>query len=499
MSSISLSAKLTRTVANSTFFSVLGTLFIYLGQVLIARELTRGDYATFSVVISFTALTAMFADLGWTPMLVRWFARAEAEVLAGSADRRGAILGTGLLIKGILALIVAVAGSATCFVLYGEQHGFLVLLASVGMFLSSRLFVFRTVMESYLRAEGGYDRVVKLGAMDAFGFVVLLILLSQTSLSLTGVLLVYTLCNLPGFLFLIGAMRSALRQTGARLSFDRALCREMFIHSLPLAVGICFITIHNNADILILRELSNEQEVSAYAASMRLMAALVFLPYVVINVFAPVYTKLLHGMEKGRAANLSSIALQYLLCAAVALALMVTATAPFAVEWVLGSKYQDASSLVAVVGWMFLPTVFAAVMTELSVAAGQPRFYSSYTIVLAVLTIACDLLFAQTYGAEGVLLARCGVILAGCAMLLIMCMRDENLRQVLLRIQWGRLALVLLLSLAIVAALTYGGLGVVFSASLATIVFIVSVLQTRLVDFAKLRGVVRAVQEGRHV
>lgn len=496
MSSISLSAKLTRTVASSTFFSILGTVFIYLGQVLIARELSRGDYATFSVVISYTALIAMFADLGWTPMLVRWFARAEVAVAAGERDERGAILYTGLIIKGILAALVTLGGGLVCFSLYGSEQASLVLLASIGIFISSRLFVFRTVMESYLKAEGGFDKVVKLSAMDACGFVVLLFILSQTSLSLIGVLLVYTLSNVPGFLMLIGAMRSALRQTGAHLSFDKKLAKEMFTQSLPVAIGICFITVHNNADTLILRVMSDEQQVSAYAASVRLMAALIFIPYVVTNVFTPVYTKLLHAHDHSRAAYLSSIALQYLLCGGIVLAFLVTATSPFAVEWVLGAKYSDAASLVAVVGWMFVPTIFAAVMTELAVAAGKPRFYSFYTIVLAILTIAWDVLLAEEYGAQGVLIARCGVIVIGCSSLFIMCKKDEALRQVLERIHWKRFMAVFLLSIAIAALSLMIGLSMIAAAVFAMVAYIAGVLQTRLIDIHKLRGIVRSLQGG---
>jgi O-antigen/teichoic acid export membrane protein len=494
MSASTLSGRIVRSAIGSTLYSVIMNLFIYFGQVIIARELSRTDYASFSVVIAFTSLVGLFADLGWSLIIVKRCAIAEEVYRTTGVDDRGRILGTALTVKGFLASVIALGGYAIAYSLYGSDLALLVLVSSFGYFLSSRFTVFRSVFESQLRADGSYERVVQYSTLDAMCFVLLLAGVALFGLDLEATVLIYALCNLPGFVLLIRYFRRSI--STASLSFDRATAIALAKESLPLSLAIGCIAIHNMADTLILRELSNEMEVSAYAASMRLMSALIFLPYVLTGILMPVYAKLAHGGEQERGVAITATAFQYMMLIAGFVGLAVTAVAPYAVTFILGEAYHDASSLVVIVGWIFVPTVFAAFLTELSVATDKQRYFAIYTGVLASLTVLIDLAVSATYGAAGVLIGRLSAIVIGCIVLTILASKHVHLQLLLTQVEWPKYFACLVIAGIVLTSSSSLGAAISVGASLATCVYVAMAFALRLVDLARLRGLLTSLRGG---
>src|ERR1051326_1882516 len=94
--STSLSRRMVRGVAASFILTALSYGFLFLGQLLIARVLSRSEYAQYTVSISFVALFALFADLGMNPLFTTLFARAREHAVDGLRDERGTILGSAI-------------------------------------------------------------------------------------------------------------------------------------------------------------------------------------------------------------------------------------------------------------------------------------------------------------------------------------------------------------------------------------------------------------------
>jgi O-antigen/teichoic acid export membrane protein len=496
MGSATLASRLTRIAAGGMLYSVLTNAMIYVGQIIIARELPRTDYANFSVLVSLISLIAMFADLGWTPYLVKRFAQSEAESLRGTEDIRGQLLGTALLLKAIIAAAAAIVGVVVAFALYGQNMGVLFIIATATFFVSSRMMVFRTVMESFLRAEGGFDKVLRLAAIDATAFAILLVIWSQIGLSLFAVVAIYSFCHLPGFCFLLQAVRNSVVDKGIRVSFNGAAAKETFARALPLTIGVWFLTMHSMADTLILERLSNHYQVSAFAASFRLMAALSFLPGLIAGVVIPDIIKMLKQELPERAVKLASFALQSLLTIAVLMALLISSLAPYLVDIILGQQYSDAGPLVVIFGWMFLPIVFASFMLELGVAVDKQKVFGYYTFVLALVTIIGDVIVAKPYGASGVILVKFAAIILGCVVLTSVCRKEHTMRNVLSSIKWRRNLVSILAPLALLALAMFFNVPAVVAGLITTLVFLTWSIKTDLIDVERLVSMLRSLRKG---
>jgi O-antigen/teichoic acid export membrane protein len=491
--SVALSSRMARAAAGGMLYSVLANAMIYVGQITVARSLTRAEYATFSVVISFLALIGMFADLGWTPQLIKRFAEAEADIAKGQIDRRGMILGTGLIAKLLISLLVSILGMAIAYPIYGPRVSYLAAIGMVTFFVSSRHCIFRTVLESFARGEGKFDLVLKFAALDGIVFGGLLYAWSRFGLSLTAVVAIYSFCHLPGLILLTDYIRKIVKVKKIAISFDVTLVKDLFVSSFPIALGIIFLAIHNSADTLILERLSDDHQVSAYAASFRVMAGLMFLPVVLTGVVIPEFIKLLNQREIDRAVKLSQFALQGLISSAIIIALLISSLAPLIIELTIGDQYSDASQLAIIFGWIFLPIVFVSLFLELAMAVGKQRIFGAYSFVLAIITIAADLIVAKPYGALGVVIVKLGAMLAGCGVIVLMSRRHEILSKVFRSLNWGKNVFSLVLPLAVMALLSAINVPMILSGMITAAVFCAWSIKLGLIDMSLLSTLVKTL------
>ncbi len=391
--------------------------FLFLGQLLIARLLSRSEYAEFTVSISFVAIVALVADLGMTPLFTRLFAEAEEHVHANGEDRRGILLGSALALRVVLSLVVAALVVIIAPMLYPAPmlHYMAVLL--IALLISSRLIIVRSVGDAVLRGRGKYYLSALFAFFDAMAFAMLMVLAMYRHFTLDKVIWIYVLCNVPGFMMLVRSLARWTRREHIVLRVDWRSMKGMLGLSIPLALGTAFLTIHTQIDNILLYHLSTPLEVSNYGATIRLSAAMSPFSLVLAAVTAPELTRLLHRGDQARARQLTDITLRLLLVSAVAIALIVTTMADVIVPLLLGHKYDSASSLFIWTGWMQIPIFVGTLLMEVSIAANRAWFMTANAGVCMVAVIAGDLLLIPSYGATGAMTSKLIAVTLGAGLI----------------------------------------------------------------------------------
>jgi O-antigen/teichoic acid export membrane protein len=407
-----------RTAAAGFVFTIVTNVFLFLGQIIIPRVLTREDYAEFTVSISFVALLAVLADLGLNPFFTRILAQADEERLRTSQDARGVILGSALVLRLVLSVCVAILVTTLASVFYGEPRVSYIAVLLITLLVSSRMLIVRSVGESVLRSIGKYSFVVFFGLIDAIAFFLLLFYGEHHSLTLNGVVWIYTLCNVPGFLLLLVMIARWLKQNDIALTVDIAEMRKMLITALPLSLGTIFFTIHYQADSLLLDKLSTAYEVSGYGATIRFLSAVAPLPLVLAAVVAPEITRLMTRGDHERSRRLTELSLRLLLTAAGAIAIVMTAASSDISTLLYGQKYLSATPLFMITGWMVAPIFLAWFTVEMCIAAGDYNAWTKYNGILMIGTIALDLTLIPSFGAIGAMSSKLLAIIIGSSWLL---------------------------------------------------------------------------------
>ncbi|MDP4199302.1 MAG: oligosaccharide flippase family protein [Bacteroidota bacterium] len=394
-----------------------GNGFLFIGQLLIARQLSRTEYAEFTVCISLMAILAMFADLGMNPLITRMLAQAEEDASRGMEDRRGSLLGTAVALRLVLSIFVALIIITIGRLFYPVSMVQNCLILLITLLISSRVLAVRPAAESMFRSQGKYYLVALFALFDAVAFAVLLFLGRYYTLRLQSVLWVYALCNVPGFILLVIALVRWIRRENVSLRLDPVLAKGFLLGSIPLCIGTIFLTIHIQIDSLLLDKLSTPFEVASYGATMRLNAAAAPIPLVLAAVIAPELTRLLRQNDQTRSLQLTDISLRILLVLGFFIALLITTCSGLIVPLTLGEKYASASPLLIWTGWMLLPIFIGTLLMEVSVAAGQSWFMTANAGVCMVAVIIGDLFLLRKFGATGAMVSKLIAVSLGAGLL----------------------------------------------------------------------------------
>lgn len=428
----SVGRSVTRTAVSGLILNLLTNASLYVGGIITIRGLTREAYAEFNVVVSFVSLLALLADLGLTPMFTRLFAEAEVKARTGN-DERGALLGSLLLLRFSLAIVVSFL-----IWLLAPQFGYsahtvqLMLVTMVTLFISSRLMIVRAVGESFLKAQGRYHFVSFFALLDALAFAGCLALLSYQHLTVEGVVAVYSFCHLPGLIFLVVTITRWLRTEHIRLQVDTKRIKSVLFAGVPLSLGTAFFIVHTQVDPLFLDKLGTANDVSAYSASLRLMTAMIFIPTVIVGVIAPEVTKYMVARDQERGKRIATLGIQLTMVIAGAAALGLLCLAKYLVVFLFGERYSDAAGLIQLLGWLFIPYSFATFMIDIVIAEGKPWYSTIYASIIMLCTLAGDMLFIPTHGAWGAMGSKFTGVLLGAIAFLILTrwMRSFDLKEV---------------------------------------------------------------------
>jgi O-antigen/teichoic acid export membrane protein len=413
------------TVIVGLVYSLLLNAFLYLGQLLIARTLSRTDYATFLVATNFVALCALLADLGLTPLFVRLFTEAHHHSSEEQKNDIGQLFGTMLLIRVVMSVVVfGVVEFVAPRLGYSDATINLMTIFLASLIISSRLLVIRSVGEAYLRGVGKYRQYMAYSTVDALCFAVGILTIRYYKNDLMTMLVIYTFCNIPGFLLLARSIYRDLRIRKVRVTFTSHIFRTIGAQGLPLILGSVFLTIHSTADPLLLDKLSSPYEVSAFGAAVRIQSALLFLPAVFALVIAPEATKLLVERRHDQAKRLVTRALSFLLVISCGFALVITALPTLVVTVIFGGdKYLDAAEVMMMLTWTFVGTSFAYFIIEMGIAEGNQWLTTIYMFVIMIVSVILDIVLIPDYGARGSGISR--LIAVSCGVLVLWWKRKE--------------------------------------------------------------------------
>lgn len=468
-------SQIVRGTASAFIFNVLGYGCLFLGQILVVRLLSHAEYAEFTVSVSFVAIIALLADLGMTPLFTRLFAHAEEEVLAKSEDRRGILLGSALTLRITLSALVALLVLLIAPFLYPGRMVHVMAVLLIGLIISSRLVIVRSVGDSVLRGMGKYYLTAVFGLFDAVAFALLMVVAIYHHFGLSEVVWIYVLCNIPGFVMLTRSIVLWARREHVRLRANWDTARSMLKLSLPLVLGTAFITMYSQVDNILLYHLSSSFEVSNYGASIRLSTAMSAFAFVLAAVTAPEITRLLHRGDELRARYLTDIALRLLVVSGGAIALVVTGVADIIVPMILGSKYVSASSLFVWTGWMLVPVFISTLLMEISIAADHAWFTTASAGITMIAVVIGDFIFIPTYGAMGAMSSRLIAITLGAGLIVWLSRKSSHFDAPRFTRAVSRTALAASIAVGLFLSLASSFAGLVASTLIALLVYFIMI------------------------
>lgn len=397
---------LARGAAGGMVLTLASNLFLFLGQMLVPRILSRGGYAEYAVSISAVALFSLFADLGMNSLFTREFAQAEELYRESGADLRGKLIGTAFSLRLCLAVLVSGLILLLAPILYSPTLVGNMLIVSIALLLSSRSLVVRAVSDSVLRSRNLYWVATAFMAVDSLSFAVVMFVLRAASPNVQTLLWAYVLTNIPGFLLSLIWIYRWSQLEHIRFSVDSRTAILFMRTAIPLSVATAFFVLYNEIDKLLLYRLGSEIELSGYAAIQRITAAMVPIGAVVAGVSAPAITRLLGRRDHGRSQRLTGLSLKLLITIACIICVAFTFMNLPLTRLIVGEKYTAEAWIIGFGCWLFIPMFISHLLTEMCIASGRFWSYALFMGISMMGVIIFDLALIPAAGAAGAMQAK---------------------------------------------------------------------------------------------
>jgi len=384
----STSTRVGRNTAFRVASQAISSIINLAGMMLLGNHLSAAGYGQYAFYYAMIPLLASVADLGVGVIVTREAAR---DPLAA-----GRLLGEGIVLRLVAAVVLFVAAGATSAVALAPGDALLVLLVTAAAVL-----------------EFGQDSAIWLvRARERLDLEAVLLLVSQTAW-IIGIALGVTLhATLPFLLatavgaFLLRTWVGArmLSRLGLRPSFTTAPARLLRLagEGWPVAASLLLVVLYGRVGVFVLKGLSTDVDVACFNVAYMLSQPFGFLGSALAVAVFPAFARL-----GGRASDELSRALrsaskyQLLVSLPLAAGLFMVADRMVPLLFREGAGYERAASTLGVTS-LALPFVFLNLQSRYLLAAvGRQRVYLFGVVTGLLVNVLGCLLTVPAFGVTG--------------------------------------------------------------------------------------------------
>ncbi len=392
------------------------TLTAMASSMILARHLGAGDYGRYALVFLYASLFQGLASFGVDEILTRELSRGTR-----GPER---LLGNAVLVR--LALSTAAVVSCGVVAHWGESDPRVAwgTVVAVLPLLLSALYV---PLWSLLAARMEYPLLEAIVVSSRFAELALLAAFALAGASFLALVAVSALAQgvplVLTFLLLRGRVRLTLR-------YDGRTAKQLLAQAAPLGVASVVALVYGRVDGVLVARLAGFEAAGLYSVAYKFLNLVLVLPHVVTTAAFPVLAKV--DQDRATVQLVFQRAFDYLILAALPLAVGAVFAAPALVGAVYGRDFQEAAGPLRVLLWAAGFMFAAHTCRRLLVAGGQQTAHLLVLAVGAVTNVALNLWWIPRWGIVGAawatLAAEVVVLAASYAVVK---------RRLGLRLQWG--------------------------------------------------------------
>jgi polysaccharide transporter, PST family len=360
--------------------------------VWVARYLGPEQYGLWNYAIAFTSLFGACAALGLDNIVVRDIVQYPS--------RRDELLGSAFYLKltaGIATLFLTVV--VIYFIKSGDQLTLsLVALSSVG-------FVFQSlnVIDSYFQSQvkSKYTVYANNSAfilMAAGKVVLLLVKAPLLAFAVIGALEIAL-----SSIFLIGVYRYN-HLTVSTWRFNMHIAKNLLRDSWPLLLAGLSIMIYMRIDQVMIGSMLGDKEVGIYSAAVKISEIWYFIPIAIVASLFPAIIESKKRSEKLYYSRLQKL-FNVITWIGISVALCVTFSSTFIIQFLFGKEYADASSILTLHIWTGVAVCLGIASGSWYMTENLQKLSFYRTLNGAIVNVFLNFYLIPKYGAKGAAIA----------------------------------------------------------------------------------------------
>jgi len=359
--------------------------------VVLARTLGVRGFGVYSFAFAFSELFAIFADAGLHAVLVREIAKDRNE-----APR---ILGSALVLKGIMALVswVAMWVVAVSMIPAGESRAS-VLVASFLLFVSFRVTSLRALLDAPFEAGLRMAKPVMLGIGSEILSATGIITAAWAGWPIPGLIAVQLILFVPGGVILA---RLVFREVRPVIRFDPRHWFSLLRMAAPVGAASVFFIIYTRTDLLMLELILGERSVGMYSVAYKLIGSLSIIPLAISTSLLPLLSHAFSEGESDEVRKMYGAAMSLAMALGLPIAVCGIVFPDAIIGLIFGPEFNPAAKAFQVLAGSMLLSFLLHVVATTGVAVGKVGLFAAYAGLLAFLNAALNAALIPPFGILG--------------------------------------------------------------------------------------------------
>ena len=232
---------------------------------------------------------------------------------------------------------------------------------------------------------------------DNLLFLIFVLLIPVFSEKLLLIIIGYVLSNLPGFFIILYFLK---KKFGYYLKLTLVNAKWLIKESFPLFGYVIFLTIFQQADILLLRYLVSEHSTGIYSAAAKLTLPFGIIPYALITTAIPIIVNNI-TKENSKAQYVIRIIYKILFFISFSISIFCTFKAKAIVTIVYGNDYLQATLPMIILFWSQVLLFFNYFSVDLLTITYKQKYNFIYAFIIVAANILLIFLLAPTFSFVG--------------------------------------------------------------------------------------------------
>jgi len=359
--------------------------------IYVARYLGPENFGLLNYALAFAGIFSAIAAVGMDGVLVR--------KLVVAPERRDVLLGSGFVLRLMGTLLMWCALAVAVYTLKQDS----LTTAMIALIGISHVFQSVNVIDAHFQAKVLSKYVVMAQVLQTLisAAVKVYLVVLQASLVWFAAASVVDAFVLTALLILIYHKRGG---NIFHWCWDGSVVRTIFHDSWPLALSGIAVSAYMRIDQIMIDHMLNHEAVGYYAVAVRLSEAWYFIPVVIT---ASLFPAIVRARDSSRELYFSYLQRLHNLMVAISLLLMLPIAwfATDIINWLYGSQYAPAASLLSIYVWALLFISFGMASDKFLLAENLPRLSLYRTLTGLIVNVILNYVLIRTYGLNGAALA----------------------------------------------------------------------------------------------
>ncbi len=356
----------------------------------LSRYLGTEGFGIYSFIFFYVGLFGILTDMGLNTILTRDMARDKAH--------EAIIFGNGILIRFVLTLLTLMLACAIIlFTDHPESTVRLVWLFAFVLFLSFRMITFRQVYDVPFQVRLKMGRLTGVNVLNELLTLGLILWGIRIRASLSGIILIFVLANLPGFIMSIAFSGRLIRPL---FKPSLKICSSLIFEAFPVGLSGIFMSAYAGLGGVMLSMAKGDVETGYYGLGYRLAASLWIIPFAIMTSMFPRMSA--HAKSSSdKLKKLYKDLLKTMVIIAIPIGLLGSLFAHRIVLLVGGREFSPSATIFSILVWQVALYHLTILFFFTLNAIGKQHLNSLNTGLMLVTNIILNLILINRFGSLG--------------------------------------------------------------------------------------------------